>query len=191
LAGAKKLLDSGNVNGLYFSPADKKMALIYRKFFEDYLSKDFIQPVKYLYLKKSFLRERIEKLAPEQKQLVYSTILGSNRDIRSNLKQIQQEKIAERNLVLAAKKFVGKVAGYKQYGGMIVPVYVVAIKPPNYGDVRADLMMVDHWGSLTQVDLPIKADNPNEIIKLVDARTVDPDSLYKLRELLKQQGVGV
>lgn len=191
LAAAKKLLESNNVNGLSFSPADKKMALVYRKFFEDYMSQDFIQPMPYLYIRKSFLKERMAKLPPEQRQQVYSQILQGNRDIRANLKQIQQQKIAERNLILAAKKFVGKVAGLKRWGGSITPVYVKEILPPAYGQIRGKLMRIDQWGELTTVEESLKADNPNELLSLVDARLIGPDELKQFVDLLRSRGVKI
>lgn len=186
LAAAKKVLDSGEVNGLYFSPADEKMALMYRKFFEDYMSKDFIQPQKHFYLKKSFLKERLASLPAEQRQKVYSQILSGNRDIRGELQRINQQKLDARNAFLTAKQYVGKVVGYRS-GYSVIPAYVKAVNPNG----RAEMYMYDTYSNRLEIGTwPIVTDRLAPTA-FTDTKSIEPEKLERFMNLLRQKGVTV
>lgn len=191
LAAAKKLIDNGNVNGLYFTPAEDAMALMYRKFYEQYLSKEFIQPIKSYYIRRSWLKQKLESLPPNMRQIIYNKILSGNRDIRKGLKDITQKKMNARNEVMAARKYVGKLAGYYQ-GIKYIPIYVIGLKQGRYGGNSVDCYWLDNVMGRYQLqrgELNISSDSPNMATRLTDVSAVSPEELAKFQELLK--GVGV
>lgn len=188
LLGAKKLMESENVNAMYFSPADSAMALMYKKFYDQFLSKDFIQPGKNMYIRKSYLKEKLKNVPDDKKQYIYSMILSGNRDIRQGLKDISQRKISERNMLMSAKQNIGKIVGYKYSYGNVIPVYVLGASAGYDGPqvqvwaLSGDDVMKVRWG--------LTPDNRNEISRLTDTSSISPEIMEKFKNALKER-VGI
>lgn len=189
LLGAKKLLDSEKVNALYFSPADSAMALMYKKFYDQFLANDFIQPGKNIYIRKSYLKEKLKSLPDERKQAIYNMILRGNRDIRSNLKNIQQQKITNRNIIMNAKQQIGKIVGYKYSASNIVPIYVLGASSSDYEGPKVQAWAHDS-GSVLKINWNLTPDNPNELSRITDASSINPEILEGFKKALKQK-VGI
>jgi hypothetical protein len=166
------------------------MALIYRKFHTDYLSKDFVQVARNVYIKREYLKDRLKDLPLDQRQNFYKQIIGDNRVVRDELKKISQQKINTRNALMATKKFVGKLAGYKSSNGNIFPAYINTIIPAgNYSDLSADMYVhykISGWPpEFKRETWPIKSYNPSELILLTDIKSVDPDAVKAFVDQLK------
>ena len=107
LLGVKKLIDSVPVNGLKFYGADENQDYIYHQFYKRYLSKDFIQVNREVYVKKDFLRKIIPQY--ENPKNIYQSILGNYRDKLNQLKNIKNAKSRQRENIRFINKNINRV----------------------------------------------------------------------------------
>jgi hypothetical protein len=61
MAAIKKLMDTVEVNGLAFSPAEPAMGLIYQRLFER-LGKEFVRVASSYYVRRTYLQELLSKM---------------------------------------------------------------------------------------------------------------------------------
>jgi hypothetical protein len=102
LLAIKKLLESTEVNGLYFSPNAGAMRVIYKRFFDKYLGRDFTQVDKNNYIRKDVLRRNTASMGDEERKNIYTSILHQKRYANQIIKNAKQS----RKLNALAKKFV-------------------------------------------------------------------------------------
>lgn len=108
LLAIKKLFETTQVDGLYFSPADSAMSLVYRRFFQQYLSKDFMQIDSFNYVRKDKIRKMLKGQSPIMKQVAYKSFINTNRrQIEKNRENRESQKLY-RNYRIAAEKLKGQ-----------------------------------------------------------------------------------
>lgn len=111
LLAIKKLLESYPVNGLYFSPQQESMRIIYQRFFKQFLSKTFMQIDNSYYIKKDVLREYLNKF-PNQKLSNLKALLFYKREANRLTREAKNTKKALRIL----QKLIPTFAYFYGYG---------------------------------------------------------------------------
>lgn len=134
LLSVKKLLETEEVKGLSFSPAEPAMALVYNQFIKQFLSKDFIRVQTFTLVKKDVVREILDGKwggTEVSKNRFKSLILGTSREARQKLQQIKQNKLSNRKLLKEVP--VGKITQMDtmsfdgKYGSTGKPAYIPVV----------------------------------------------------------------
>ena len=87
LASVVKMVDiEKSVQGFVFTPAESKMALMYRKFYKDYLKPaGYLRVNSQMYLKKEYIRQLMSGLSDADKNNVFKQIVDNNKEADSFL----------------------------------------------------------------------------------------------------------
>jgi hypothetical protein len=104
IAATKKLYETYPVNGFTFTPAEAGMGLVYRKFFEKYLSKDFEAVTPSLFLRKSLIEEKMKRFGDEGEARLQHHLQITNQEIEDKLSSVRSEKAAARAAKAAAAR---------------------------------------------------------------------------------------
>lgn len=133
LLAVKKLIETEKVDVLHFNPAEQQMALIYNKFYKQFLSNDFFRVDTFQFLNKEIiekimngdygdkLKEQIPKvlsLASNQADQEFEKIKDAKRKQRELLKSVPKGKIFQYETT-----FVSPVTHARENG--VVPVMVL------------------------------------------------------------------
>ncbi len=162
IAATKKLYETYPVNGFTFTPAEPGMGLVYRKFFERYLSRDFESVASDLFLRKSLIEERLKRSGEEGKARYQQHMQKTNQEIEDKLSSVRAEKAAARDLQSKLEQLVGKTVTIthprrpgQMYPGVILRVdrdmpFAVALIDGTLQAARTD------WHTInTEIQLPM------------------------------------
>lgn len=102
LLAIKKLLEIEPIDYISFSAADIQMAPIYERFFNKFLSNEFIHYDKYGYIRRTKLKEILQNSSEEEKKTIYKNMISAKRNKRDDTKEAQLKKANKQQFV---KKF--------------------------------------------------------------------------------------
>jgi hypothetical protein len=137
LASVVKMVDvEKNVQGFVFTPAESKMALMYRKFYKDYLKPaGYLRVNSQLYLKKPYIRQLMSGLSGPDKKNVLGQIADNNKEADKGINDARKEKMVDRAATAFLNKMVNRIVAFngvdhasnsmKQVVG-----FIVAVGPP-------------------------------------------------------------
>ena len=102
------------VNGFVFSPQESKMALIYDKFYKEYLRPNgFIKGSGGLIIRKNYLREI---LGPYEKHNIANQIRNNLRSEKEELKQIRKSKALKRYAEPVLRSMIDHIVAFASHG---------------------------------------------------------------------------
>lgn len=181
LASVKKMVDKETaekkeVNGFVFFPYEPGMALIYQKFYNDYLKPNgYIRVEPTLYLKTSYLRQALSQETAPGKRAAVSGIMNTKSYVANALQQVKSEKIEARKKMMLAKSYVGKIMKWHGSYGPSVLAYVYGANDKG----AVSLAYVDQWNFVKMADSGVSF--------LSDAHDADPAQITRLLERLRSR----
>ena len=127
------------VNGFSFIAAEPKMALLYKKFYKDYMLPAGYLRVNYqLYLNKSYIRQILSALPDSDKRKVLGQIASDNREANFDINRAKKIKNKERSATIFLKGMVNKII-VCNYQGKDTAGFIVGVGLPvtfdNYAKV--------------------------------------------------------
>lgn len=96
LLAVRKLIETNNVEGLIFTPAEPAMGLVYHKFYKQFLIKQFLMVGNSIYLRKDVIRDLMSGVSDDKKRRSYGNALQSYRNYLAQGRQVKAQKDADR-----------------------------------------------------------------------------------------------
>ncbi len=176
LLAIKKLLAIEDVEVLHFSPYDEKMIFIYDRFFDKFLSKDFIRFDLENYFRKDVLRKALSEMEPESAKQIYLNMLDFNRHRLNDKKYIKEFEDKKRKNLRLAPTLVGKFALFSTgYSGFFVAKIIgVESSTTSFRVIRLD---PHKEGEIYSTNYPISS--------LVQNITPTPGEVQKLTQVIQ------
>lgn len=123
LLSIKKLLETQPVNAIAFGPAEPAMGLVYQRFYNQFLAKDFIEAQRFFYIKKSFVKEKMQGLNREDKIYLAKKMKDKQKEAREKEAEVRQQKNEERTFKLNFPKLLHQFVYINNQ-----PAYVYSIR---------------------------------------------------------------
>ena len=138
IAAIKKLVDTQDVDGLMFTPAEPAMRIMYERFYQSFLKKQFVRVEPNVYLR----RDLVKDLANDESKrtTMYNKAKYAYQNNKQQIQAAETLKSIRRGAVRLGKDIVGKFVPL--YGGM-KPAFIVEFEPST---ARFTFMMVNAFG---------------------------------------------
>lgn len=138
ILAVKRLLETVRVDGLSFIPAEPGMALVYERFYRNFLSRDdlpclscpndgrqgMVRTSRSLYVRRWILEMFKSRMSPEQRADFEARIKQGEEELQANLANIRRQKSELRQKRMLAQRLVGKLVGWRDIQGRVHPAIV-------------------------------------------------------------------
>jgi hypothetical protein len=128
---AKKLVEEHEVNGLYFTPAEPGMRIVYTRFYNTFMKDDFIRVETDLYVRREFVKEAFEKAKARNPELAKDMLQGIADAHRKNRSLVDQAKLMKNEKRFASKLGSYLVNQFVPVFGQTSPVFITGFDAAN------------------------------------------------------------
>jgi hypothetical protein len=128
IGAVKKLIDTQDVEALTFTPAEPAMRIMYERFYQSFLKKEFVRVASDFYVRRDIVKDFIKGIpaGSQKRQDLYDTAKKAHVEAKSNVAAAELLKSIRRNAVRIGPSLVGKFVPV--YNGSR-PVFVVNFDP--------------------------------------------------------------
>lgn len=163
----KKLVEDHEVNGFYFTPAEPGMRIVYTRFYNTFMKDDFVRVETDLYIRRSIVKEAIEKAKAKDPGLAKDLLQDIARAHRTNRSLVEEAKIMKNEKRFATKLGSYLVNQFVPVFGQSSPVFITGfdsangkfnlVNPVVYGNFRPLTLpfynLALPWSKLSPADL--------------------------------------
>jgi hypothetical protein len=157
LGGIKKFVQTHDVRGLEFFPADIGMAGVYDRFVKSFLLKYYVPVNREIFLRKDVIKEIADGgfLEKDRKEFGKTVMAGRN-DYRLAVEENRKKKLYEKFIAPRLKNVLGMVVQINKVGNMMDYPFIVA---KAYKSESGETILVCHGLDLRRVEV-----EPNNIM---------------------------
>lgn len=113
LLTVKRFMETHEVNGVSFIGAEPAQNLIYKRFYNQFLKKDFLPVSQGLFIKKTKLRQMLNNMPADEKKQEFKYYIKNSRQTRAELEENKKIKAIEKFLRKKLYSFI-YIKGYYQ-----------------------------------------------------------------------------